>query len=67
MKYGFKDAIAYILENEEVAQLTLNGKTRKYYLKDGMIFCEPNHKPHLTYKVDSFHVDAIMSTDWELL
>lgn len=65
-KFDFQEALAYIKADMPV-QLTLNGVTRKYYLNDkGEIMCTPKEKDFLTYKVKQFHIDAVMSNDWEL-
>lgn len=65
-KFDFQEALSYIKAGETV-QLTLNGTIRRYYLKDGVIMCTPNLKPHLEYEVNTFHIDAIMSDNWELV
>ena len=65
-KFDFQEALAYIKTDMPV-QLTLNGVTRKYYLNDkGEMMCTPKEKDFLTYKVQKFHIDAVMSNDWEL-
>ena len=65
-KFDFQEALAYIKADMPV-QLTLNGVTRKYYLNNkGEMMCTPNDKEYLTYKVQKFHIDAVMSNDWEL-
>lgn len=65
-KFNFQEALSYIKSGMAVS-LTLNGVTRVYYLNlDGEVVCTPNGKPHLTYKVNTFHIDAVMSEDWQL-
>ena len=65
-KFDFQEALAYIKADMPV-QLTLTGVTRKYYLNDkGEMMCTPKEKDFLTYKVKQFHIDAVMSNDWEL-
>lgn len=65
-KFDFQEALAYIKADMPV-QLTLNGVIRKYYLNDkGEMMCTPKEKDFLTYKVKQFHIDAVMSNDWEL-
>lgn len=64
--FDFQEALAYIKAGMVVG-LTLNGIERRYYLNQfGDIVCTPNNKPHLTYKVNTFHIDAVMSYDWKL-
>mgnify|MGYP001148494685 FL=1 len=64
--FDFQEALSYIKAGMVVG-LTIDGKERRYYLNQfGDIRCVPNGKEHLNYKVNSFHIDAIMSNDWKL-
>lgn len=64
--FNFQEALSYI-KSGMVVGITINGKERRYYLNQfGEIMCTPNRKPHLTYKVNTFHIDAVMSEDWQL-
>lgn len=64
--FDFGEALAYIKVGFVVG-LTINGKERRYYLNQfGDIMCTPNGKEHLTYKVNTFHIDAVMSNNWKL-
>lgn len=66
MKIDFEEAL-FSLKCGLVIGLTINGVERRYYLNQfGDIVCTPNGKPHLTYKVKEFKVDAIMSKDWKI-
>lgn len=64
--FDFGEALAYIKVGETV-QITINGVCRRYYLKDNVIVCIPNGKSHLEYKVKNFHIESVMSDDWELV
>lgn len=65
--FDFQEALSYIKAGM-VVSLTLNGMERRYYLNQlGEIMCTPNGKEHLTYKVNTFHIDAIMSDNWKLV
>lgn len=65
--FDFQEALSYIKAGM-VVSLTLNGMERHYYLNQlGEIMCTPNGKEHLTYKVNTFHIDAIMSDNWKLV
>ena len=65
--FDFQEALSYIKAGMTVS-LTLNGMERHYYLNQlGEIMCTPNGKEHLTYKVNTFHIDAIMSDNWKLV
>lgn len=65
--FDFQEALAYIKAGM-VVSLTLNNIERRYYLNQfGDIMCTPNNKEHLTYKVNTFHIDAVMSDDWQLI
>ncbi len=65
--FDFGEALAYIKVGMVVSN-TINGIERRYYLNQyGDIMCTPNGKPHLTYRVNTFHIDAIMSDNWKLL
>ena len=65
--FDFQEALSYIKAGMTVS-LTLNGMERHYYLNQlGEIMCTPNGKEHLTYKVNTFHIDAIMSNNWKLV
>lgn len=64
--FDFGEALAYIKVGFVVG-LTINGKERRYYLNQfGDIMCTPNGKEHLTYKVNAFRIDAVMSDNWKL-
>lgn len=65
--FDFQEALSYIKAGMTVS-LTLNGMERHYYLnKLGEIMCTPNGKEHLTYKVQKFHIDSILSDNWKLV
>ena len=65
--FDFQEALSYI-KCGLVVSLTINGIERRYYLnQSGDIMCTPNGKEHLTYKVNTFHVDAVMSDNWKLI
>lgn len=65
--FDFQEALAYIKAGM-VVSLTLNGVERIYRLnQNGEVICTPNGKEHLTYKVNTFHIDAVMSDDWKLV
>lgn len=65
--FNFQEALSYIKAGM-VVSLTLGGVTRVYYLnQQGEVVCTPNGKEHLTYKVNTFHIDAVMSDDWTLV
>ena len=65
--FDFQDALSYI-KCGLVVSLTINGIERQYYLNQfNDIMCTPNGKEHLTYKVNTFHVDAVMSNNWKLI
>ena len=65
--FDFQEALSYI-KCGLVVSLTINGIDRRYYLNQfGDIMCTPNGKEHLTYKVNTFHVDAVMSDNWKLI
>lgn len=65
--FDFQEALAYI-KSGMVVSLTLNGVERIYHLnQNGEVICTPNGKEHLTYKVNTFHIDAVMSNDWKLV
>ena len=65
--FDFQEALSYIKAGM-VVSLTLNGMERYYYLNQlGEIMCTPNGKEHLTYKVNTFHIDAVMSDNWKLV
>lgn len=64
--FNFQEALSYIKAGMVVG-ITLNNVERRYYLNQfGNIMCTPNGKEHLTYKVNTFHIDAVMSDDWQL-
>lgn len=64
--FNFQEALSYIKAGMVVG-ITLNNVERRYYLNQfGNIMCTPNNKEHLTYKVNTFHIDAVMSDDWQL-
>ena len=65
--FDFQEALSYIKAGM-VVSLTLNGMERCYYLNQfGEIMCTPNGKEHLTYKVQKFHIDSILSDNWKLV
>ena len=65
--FDFQEALSYIKAGMTVS-LTLNGMERHYYLNQlGEIMCTPNGKEHLTYKVQKFHIDSILSDNWKLV
>lgn len=65
--FNFQEALSYIKAGM-VVSLTLGDVTRVYYLnQQGEVVCTPNGKEHLTYKVNTFHIDAVMSDDWTLV
>ena len=65
--FDFQEALSYIKAGM-VVSLTLNGMERHYFLNQlGEIMCTPNGKEHLTYKVNTFHIDAVMSDNWKLV
>lgn len=64
--FNFQEALYYI-EAGMVVGITINNIERRYYLNQfGDIMCTPNGKEHLTYKVNTFHIDAVMSNEWKL-
>lgn len=64
--FDFQEALSYIKSGMAVS-LTLDGIKRVYNLNhEGEIVCTPNGKEHLTYKVNTFHIDAVMSDNWQL-
>lgn len=64
--FDFQEALSYIKAGLVVG-VTLNNIERRYYLNQfGEIMCTPNGKEHLTYKVNTFHIDAVMSNEWKL-
>ncbi len=65
--FDFQEALSYIKAGMVVG-ITINNVERRYYLNQfGNIMCTPNGKEHLTYKVNTFHIDAVMSDDWKLI
>ena len=65
--FDFQEALSYIKSGMTVS-LTIDGVKRVYNLnQNGEIVCTPNGKGHLTYKVNTFHIDAVMSDDWQLV
>ncbi len=65
--FDFREALSYIKAGMVVG-ITINNVERCYYLNQfGNIMCTPNGKEHLTYKVNAFHIDAVMSDDWKLI
>ena len=65
--FDFQEALSYI-KCGLVVSLTINGIERRYYLNQfGDIMCTPNGQEHLTYKGNTFHVDAVMSDNWKLI
>ena len=64
--FDFQEALSCIKADMPVC-LNIDGKERKYFLNDkGEIMCTPNGKEYLTYKVQKFHIDAVMSREWKL-
>lgn len=64
--FDFQEALSYIKSGMAVS-LTIDGIKRVYNLnQEGEIVCTPNGKEHLTYKVNTFHIDAVMSDNWQL-
>lgn len=64
--FDFQEALSHIKAGM-VSGITIDGKERRYYLNQfGEIMCTPNGKEHLTYKVNTFHIDAVMSNNWKL-
>lgn len=65
--FDFQEALSYIKSGMTVS-LTIDGVKRVYNLnQNGEIICTPNDKEHLTYKINTFHIDAVMSNDWKLI
>lgn len=65
--FDFQEALAYIKAGMAVS-LTLGSVERTYKLnQSGEVICIPNGKEHLAYKVNTFHIDAVMSEDWKLV
>lgn len=65
--FDFQEALSYIKAGMAVS-LTLGNMERTYRLNQGgEVICIPNGKEHLTYKVNTFHIDAVMSKDWQLV
>ncbi len=65
--FNCQEALSYIKAGMVVG-ITINNVERRYYLNQfGNIMCTPNGKEHLTYKVNTFHIDAVMSDDWKLI
>lgn len=65
--FDFQEALAYIKAGM-VVSLTLGSVERTYKLnQSGEVICIPNGKEHLAYKVNTFHIDAVMSEDWKLV
>lgn len=65
MKFDFSKALSYLKSGKTIS-LTMNNVERSYNMKNGIVMCTPKGKKFLSYKIDSFYVDAIMSNDWEL-
>lgn len=66
MTFDFQEALSYIKAGFRV-KITINNIERHYYLNQfNEIMCKPNNKDHLAYKVNTFHIDAIMSDNWKL-
>lgn len=65
-KFGFEDALLF-MQSDMTVGLNLNGKERHYFIKDGEIYCIPNNKEHLLYKVKEFYIDSILSNNWFLV
>lgn len=65
--FDFQEALSYIKAGMAVS-ITIKDIERRYYLNQfGEVMCTPNSKEHLTYKVNTFHIDAVMSNNWRLL
>ena len=65
--FDFGEALSW-LQCDRAVTLTLGGVERIYYkLPEGDIVCVPNRKRHLSYKVKSFKIDAILSNNWTFI
>ena len=64
--FDFSEALSYLKSGMRVA-LTLKDKERHYYISNNAIYCVPNNRPFLTYKVKKFELDAVLSEDWRLV
>lgn len=65
--FDFSEAL-FCLKCGLVVSLTLGETERRYYMNQfGDIMCTPNCKENLTYRVNTFHTDAIMSNNWKLV
>jgi hypothetical protein len=64
--FDFQEALSYIKAGLSVS-INIDNRKRTYKLNDnGNIICIPNEKEFLSYKVKHFHIDAIMSNEWQL-
>lgn len=64
--FDFQEALSYIKAGMAVS-LTILDIKRVYNLDhNGEIICTPNGKNRLTYRVNTFHIDAVMSDNWKL-
>lgn len=63
-KFGFGDAISF-MESGFTVCLTINGKTRMYYMEGGKIICGIKDS-HVNYVVNKFYADAVLSKEWSI-
>lgn len=45
--------------------LTIEGKTRMYFMEDGKIICGIKDS-HVNYVVTKFYTDAVLSKEWSI-
>lgn len=64
--FDFSEALSCLKAGMRVA-INIKGKERHYYMVDNTIYCVPNNKTFLTYKVKKFEIDAVLSEDWRLV
>ena len=62
--FGFGDAISF-MESGLTVCLTLEGKTRMYFMENGKIMCRIKDS-HVNYVVTKFYTDAVLSKEWSL-
>ena len=63
-KFGFGDAISF-MESGLTVCLTIEGKTRMYFMEDGKIICGIKDS-HVNYVVTKFYTDAVLSKEWSI-
>ena len=63
-KFGFGDAIS-CMESGLTVCLTIEGKTRMYFMEDGKIICGIKDS-HVNYLVTKFYTDAVLSKEWSI-